>query len=290
LRRLRKDNTGYDLRNLLIGAEGSLGVITAAVLKLSPIPAGTGTAIMVVRNPQAALELLSLARAQMGESVSAFELIHRTGANFLAETMPDVRLPFDPLPEWMVLTDVGLPHGLVPSESLEQLFEAAFDQGLVTDGLVAQSQAQSAEFWTMRESIPLANRRIGAIASHDISVPLGALPEFIARGTSAINALGDFRVNCFGHVGDGNLHFNVFPPKGQSKTEFTHKKADLTRAVHDLVHDLGGSVSAEHGIGRLKVDDLSRYGDPAKLSAMRTIKAALDPAGIMNPGAVVPML
>ncbi|SMC88992.1 FAD-binding oxidoreductase [Primorskyibacter flagellatus] len=288
LRRLRKDNTGYDLRHLLIGAEGTLGIITAAALKLSPIPAGRGTAIMAVRDPASALALLSLARDQIGEAVSAFELIDRTGTDFLAEKLPDVRLPFDPMPEWMVLIEVGLPRGLVPSEALEELFVAAFDAGLVTDGLVAQSDTQRAEFWTMRESIPLANRQIGAIASHDTSVPLGALPEFIARGRKVIAAMGDFRVNCFGHVGDGNLHFNIFPPKGRNKAEFSNLKQAMTRAVHDLVHDMEGSLSAEHGIGRLKVDDLARYGDPAKLSAMRAIKSALDPAGILNPGAVLP--
>ncbi|WP_116599677.1 FAD-binding oxidoreductase [Primorskyibacter marinus] len=288
LRRLRKDNTGYDLRHLLIGAEGTLGIITAAALKLSPVPAGRGTAIMAVRDPASALALLSLARDQIGEAVSAFELIDRTGTDFLAEKMPDVRLPFDPMPAWMVLIEVGLPRGLVPSEALEELFVAAFEADLVTDGLVAQSDTQRAEFWTMRESIPLANRQIGAIASHDISVPLGALPEFITRGRKAIAAMGDFRVNCFGHVGDGNLHFNIFPPKGRNKAEFAHRKQALTRAVHDLVHDMEGSVSAEHGIGRLKVDDLACYGDPAKLSAMRAIKSALDPAGILNPGAVLP--
>ena len=287
LRRLRKDNTGYDLRNLLIGAEGTLGIITAAALKLSPIPAGRGTAIMAVRDPAAALSLLSLARDQMGETVSAFELIDRTGTDFLAETMPQVRLPFDPMPEWIVLTEIGLPRGLEPSEALEDLFAAAAEAVLVTDGLIAQSEAQRAEFWTMRESIPLANRHIGSIASHDISVPLGALAEFIRRGKDAICAEGQFRINCFGHVGDGNLHFNIFPPVGRSKKEFSNVKDGLTRIVHDLAHELGGSVSAEHGIGRLKVEDLSRYGDPAKLSAMRAIKDALDPHGIMNPGAVL---
>ena len=139
----------------------------------------------------------------------------------------------------------------------------------------------------MRETIPEANRRIGSVSSHDISVPLGALPEFIAQGNEAIAALGAFRVNCFGHVGDGNLHYNVFPPKGEQKEAFAGQRDEIKRVVHDLVHALGGSVSAEHGVGRLKVDDLERYGDPVKLSAMRAIKAALDPVGIMNPGAVL---
>ena len=158
---------------------------------------------------------------------------------------------------------------------------------MVSDGIIAQSQAQSDDFWSVREHIPEANRRIGAISSHDISVPLGALAEFITQANARIKALGDFRINCFGHVGDGNLHFNVFPVQGKTKADHLAERDGIKQAVHDLVHELGGSVSAEHGIGRLKVGDLERYGDPVKLAAMRAIKAALDPAGIMNPGAVL---
>ncbi len=287
LRRLRKDNLGYDLRDLLIGAEGTLGVITAAMLKLHPRPAGEGTALLAVPGPAAALSLLTLARAHLAEGVSAFELMHRAGLDFLTETMPDVRQPFSEPPEWLVLIDIGLAKGLDPAGALEALFSEAFEAGLVSDGMVAQSEAQREEFWNLRETIPEANRRIGAVSSHDISVPLGALPEFIARGNDAIAALGPFRVNCFGHVGDGNLHYNVFPPRGEPREAFAGQRDAIKRAVHDLVHGLGGSVSAEHGVGRLKVEDLERYGDPAKLSAMRAIKRALDPAGIMNPGAVL---
>ena len=287
LRRLRKDNTGYDLKSLLIGAEGTLGVITAAMLKLSPRPAAEGTALMVVPDPRAALALLAMARDHMGEGISAFELMHRTGLDFLAETMPQTRQPFATPPEWCVLIDIGLARGLDPAQALEALFAEALDAGLVSDGMVAQSEAQRAEFWAVRESIPEANRRIGAVSSHDISVPLGAIADFIAAGERAIAALGPFRVNCFGHVGDGNLHYNVFPPAGQGRDAFAESREAIKRAVHDLVHEMGGSVSAEHGIGRLKVADLERYGDPAKLAAMRAIKQALDPKGIMNPGAVL---
>ncbi|MEO1679957.1 MAG: FAD-binding oxidoreductase [Pseudomonadota bacterium] len=288
LKRLRKDNTGYDLRHLLIGAEGTLGVITAASLRLFPQPAAEGSAVFTVPSPEAALELLALARAHLGDGVSAFELMGAMGQRFLAEVMPEVRLPFPEIPEWMVLTDVGLPRGLEPAAALEGLFAEAFEAGLVTDGLVAQSQAQRADFWRVREGIPVANRKIGAIASHDISVPLSALPRFIAEGDRAL-APFDARVNCFGHVGDGNLHYNAFPAAGRRPAEYADVRAEISRVVHDLAHELGGSISAEHGVGRLKVDDLERYGDPAKLAAMRAIKAALDPAGIMNPGAVLRM-
>jgi FAD/FMN-containing dehydrogenase len=287
LHRLRKDNTGYDLRNLLIGSEGTLGVITAASLKLAPLPAGEGTALMVVPSPQAALKLLALARDHMGEGISAFELMERTGFTFLAETMPEVRQPFDTAPEWTVLIDVGLARGLDPAEALEALFEVALEEGLATDGLIAQSQAQRDDFWTIRETIPEANRRVGSVSSHDISVPLGAIPQFIATGNARLAELGPFRINCFGHLGDGNLHYNVFPPKGESRDAHTDRRDAIKRCVHDLVHEMGGSVSAEHGVGRLKVDDLERYGDPTKLAAMRAIKQALDPKGIMNPGAVL---
>ncbi|APE44177.1 hydroxyacid dehydrogenase [Sulfitobacter alexandrii] len=287
LTRLRKNNTGYDLRNLLIGAEGTLGVITAAALKLFPQPESTGTAIMVVPSPRAALDLLSLGRSQVGEGISAFELMNGQGFDFLTETLPDVRQPFDTPPDWCVLIELGLNGGLDAAEVLENLFVAGMEAGLVSDGLIAQSEQQAAEFWTVREQLPQANRMIGSVSSHDISIPLRALPDFIEDGLAKVAAIGEFRVNCFGHVGDGNLHYNVFPPKGRSRNDYVDEREALQRAIHDLVHEVGGSFSAEHGVGRLKVDDLERYGDPAKLFAMRAIKTALDPRGIMNPGAVL---
>ena len=289
LKRLRKDNTGYDLRNLLIGSEGTLGVITGASLKLFPRPASLGTAVFVIRDAEAALELLSLAKSQLGESISAFELMHRTGLDFLAEKLPDVRRPFGAHhPEWMILMDIGLPRGLDPQEALETLFVDAEAEGIVTDAVIAQSEAQRDEFWAVRERIPEANRLIGAVSSHDVSVPLGELPGFIARVRQAIAQVGDFRINCFGHVGDGNLHFNVFPPEGRSRDEFLDETKAIKRLVHDIAAELGGTFSAEHGVGRAKKADLERYGDPVKLAAMRAIKDALDPKGIMNPGAVLP--
>ncbi|MFK7868325.1 MAG: FAD-binding oxidoreductase [Roseobacter sp.] len=287
LKRLRKDNTGYDLRNLLIGSEGTLGIITAASLKLFARPQSQGTAVFTVTTPEAALKVLALARDLLGEAVTAFELISGQGLSFLEEKLPDVRQPFEAAPDWSVLIELGLSGGLEAHSSLEQLFEAALEAGFVTDGVIAQSEQQRRDFWTLREQIPVANRAVGAIISSDISVPMGAIPDFIAAGPARIAAIGAFRVNCFGHVGDGNLHYNIFPMAGGRKEDHANQRGALQRAVHDLAHELGGSVSAEHGIGRLKVDDLERYGDPAKLSAMRAIKAALDPLGIMNPGAVL---
>jgi FAD/FMN-containing dehydrogenase len=287
LTRLRKNNTGYDLRHLLIGAEGTLGVITAAALKLFARPAQTGTAMLVVQSPAAALELLSLTRGLFGEMISAFELIHRQGFDFLSEVMPEVRQPFETPPEWCVLVELGLAEGMAPMEALETLFSASSDAGLVHDGVIAASTAQSQGLWAIRENIPEANRRIGSVSSHDISVPLGAIPEFIETAGAQLRAMGDFRINCFGHVGDGNLHYNVFPQVGRSRADHENQRSAIKTCVHDLVHQLGGSISAEHGIGRVKVTDLEIYGDPAKLSAMRAIKGALDPLGIMNPGAVL---
>ena len=171
---------------------------------------------------------------------------------------------------------------------LEAALMAALEAGVVDDVLVAQSEAQRAVFWGVRESIPEANRLIGAISSHDISLPASRLGEFVARGGAAVAALEpELRINCFGHLGDGNLHYNVFPPRGRSRKLYDSLREPVKRAVHDLVHALGGSVAAEHGVGRLKVADLVRYGDPAKLAAMRAIKKALDPLGILNPGAVL---
>ncbi|MCV6596219.1 MAG: FAD-binding oxidoreductase [Mangrovicoccus sp.] len=287
LKRLRKDNTGYDLRNLLIGAEGTLGVITAASMRLYPRPRSVGVALFTVPDPQAALRLLRLARDHVGEAVNAFELIHRQSFEFLSETLPDLRQPWAAPPEWAVLVELGLSGAGQADEVLATLFEAALADDLVRDGVIAQSQQQQAALWALRESIPEANRKIGSIASHDISLPLGEIAAFVARAPKALARLGTFRINCFGHLGDGNLHYNIFPPQGQSRGAYDVQRAEITRVVHDLVHEHGGSISAEHGIGRAKAADLERYGDPAKLAAMGAIKAALDPAGIMNPGAVL---
>ncbi len=287
LKRLRKDNTGYDLRDLLIGSEGTLGVITAASLRLFAQPESSGAALMVVPDPAAALALLGLAQKHCGETISAFELISGTGLQFLAQTMPDLRQPFDKAPEWMVLIDLGVGCGQDANAMLEGLFMAANQAGLVGDGLVAQNEAQRGQFWAVRESIPAANKHIGSIVSNDISLPLSALPDFIKRGADKLAKIGAFRINCFGHLGDGNLHYNMFPAQGRSRDEYEHLRGEIKQCVHDLVAQYGGSFSAEHGVGRMKVDDLARYADPAGLAAMRAIKMALDPHGIMNPGAVL---
>ncbi len=288
LKRLRKDNTGYDLRHLLIGSEGTLGVITAASLRLFTPPADEATALLAVASPQAALDLLAMAQARLPGMVQAFELIHANGPHFLSETGMAGRFPLAQIPEWMVLIELGLAAGFgAASDHLEALFIQGSEAGLCQDGVLAQNAGERDAMWRMREDIPHANRRIGAIASHDISLPLSEIPGFLARMPGLLEAFGPLRINAFGHLGDGNLHYNIFPAKGRTKADYAGVKGSITSAIHDQVDALGGSVSAEHGLGRLKAGDLVRYGDPGKVAAMRAIKAALDPHGILNPGAVL---
>ena len=287
LKRLRKDNTGYDLRHLLIGAEGTLGIITAAALRMVPRPAAEVTALLVVPDPAAALRLLTLCQNRLPGMISAFELISRMGFSFLAETMPEVVCPFPTAPQWSVLLELGLPSAFEPEAVMAGIYAEADEAGLVLDGVIAASEAQRTALWRIRETIPAANRKIGAISSHDISLPLAAVPDFLLRADAALARLGEWRINCFGHLGDGNLHYNVFPMPGRSREGHASQRDAIKTCVHDLVHEMGGSVSAEHGIGRLKVGDLERYSDPGKLAAMCAIKAALDPLGILNPGAVL---
>ena len=287
LKRLRKDNTGYDIRNLLIGSEGTLGIITAACLKLFPKPKETITGLLEISSPEIAIKTLSDLQAKLDSSITAFELIHKQSYNFLSEVCPDVKIPFNKHPEWSILIELS---GGVGSNLESRLFEGIEElliKGLINDALIAQSEKQAKEFWNLRENIPEANRRIGSISNHDISLPISLIPKFIDEMPDAMVHLGDLRINCFGHLGDGNLHYNVFPPHGKNKNDYQHLREEIKTIIHDKINEFGGSVSAEHGIGRLKIDDLEKYGDPIKLMAMRSIKNAIDPKGIMNPGAVL---
>ena len=289
LKALRKDNTGYDLKSLLVGSEGTLGIITAATLKLFPLPGETVTAMLAVPSPAAALELFHRLRSRLDDTLTAIELISGQGTAWLAEFYPDRPDPLAGNPPWRVLLEATGPADSGLAERAEAALGAALEAGLATDGAVAASEAQRAEMWWMREALPEGNRRVGSVSAHDVSLPLGAIPRFVEEGEAAVAALDPaLRVNCFGHLGDGNLHYNVFPPAGRRAVDYRGQAEPIRRAVHDLVDGLGGSISAEHGIGRMKRDELVRYGDPAKLAAMRAIKAALDPEGILNPGAVLP--
>ena len=282
LKRLRKDNTGYDIRNLMIGSEGSLGVITAAVLQLYPVPAARHTAFVAVPTPKAALELLHAVEGQLAGAVTSFELIHRTGFEFLAETGFSLKPPVES-DNWTVLLEICGQARLV--NDLEALLSGALEKGQITDAVIAQNEAQRAHFWAVRETIPEANKRIGSISSHDISVPVSDVPAFIVQARKAVSPA--LRINCFGHMGDGNLHYNIFPPIGGNRADYAEDRADIARTIFDIVAEYGGSFSAEHGVGRLKVADLERYADAGKITAMRRVKSALDPRGIMNPGAVL---
>ena len=291
LKLLRKDNTGYDLRHLLIGSEGTLGVITAAVLRLFPRPVEVGTAFCAAPSPEAALALLHHLRERLGETVSAFELIGGTGIGFLEETGLDARCPLAEIPEWSVLTECGSGAGSEMAGRLEAALGEAMERGLVTDAALAQSEGQRAAMWKLRETLPEANRKVGAVSNHDVSVPMSRVARFLDEAEAAVQAVAPgVRINCFGHFGDGNLHWNVFPERGRRAADYADRRDAIKRAVHDLVDAHGGSISAEHGLGRLKPKDFARYGDPAKIAAMRAIKAALDPRGVMNPGAVLPPL
>ena len=197
-----------------------------------------------------------------------------------------MRQPWPEPPEWSVLLHLGLSGSQQSEQVFEDLFENASE--VILDGVIAQSRKQSKELWSLREAIPLANRAIGAICSFDISVPLSEIPNFISSAGLRTKKFGKLRTNCFGHLGDGNLHYNIFPPQGASAKDYHEIKNDLEGELHSLTHEMGGSISAEHGVGRLKVTDLERFCDPVKMALMHTMKKALDPLGILNPGAVLP--
>ena len=288
LSRVVKDNMGYDLRHLLIGSEGTLGIITAASLRLHPPTPERATAWIAVASPSDALALLQHLRARLGGTISAFELLASEGLAFLREKLPQVAVP-GLGGEWFVLTEAADGPGADVADRLENALAEALEAGMASDALIAQNAAQRDAFWTVRETIPEANRLIGSISSHDISLPPARLAAFIDEARRALGDLDpEMRINCFGHLGDGNLHYNVFPAKGRSRAEYDGLREAVKLLVHDMTHAAGGSVGAEHGVGRLKSGDLVRYGDPAKLATMRAIKAALDPHGILNPGAVLP--
>ena len=285
LSRLRKNNTGYDLRHLLIGSEGSLGIITAASLKLVSRPKFEMTALLAVKNPASALKLLNIVKDLFGESVSAFELISGQGLLFLYEIFPNLRQPWSKPPAWSVLLQLDFFGDIFIGSCFDKLYEYAGD--LLLDGVTAQSLQDSKDLWELREKIPLANKKIGAICSHDISLPLSEIDDFVRTMTAEIQKLGPLRLNCFGHLGDGNLHFNIFPPAAEPAESYEHLREQLYRRVHQRVHSLGGSISAEHGIGRLKLNELEEFADPTKLNIMRALKKTLDSKGILNPGAVL---
>ena len=286
LSRLHKDNTGYDLKNLVIGSEGTLGIITAATMKLFSKPKDRSVALIAVGSPKDALRLLSEAKDYFGETISAFELINKMGIQFLKETGLNFKFPLSAIPEWMVLLEIGHPVRFGTEKNINDFFENILSSSLALDGALAENMRQQNDLWAIRENIPEANRRIGSVSSHDISLPLSEVSDFVEQARIEISKLGQFRINCFGHLGDGNLHFNIFPEKGNNREIYNDIRPTVKTVIHDLVHKYGGSVSAEHGIGRLKTNDLIKYSDPIKLKFNNSIKKAMDPNGILNPGVI----
>lgn len=288
LNALKKDNTGYDLRDLLVGAEGTLGIITAASLKLYPLPRDYETAIVNLDSPETGLALFKLMRERVGGRLNAFELVPRIGLDFqMRHGMLDMDPTASPAP-WYALVEVTVMAGNTAG-ALQDALEAALENGLIADAALAESLAERNRMWAFREQMSESQIPEGASIKHDVSVPLAAVPRLIAECSAAAEKLvPGIRPVPFGHMGDGNIHFNFSQPEGADPKAFM---AQYDEAMHDVIYDivlkLGGSVSAEHGIGQLKVDLLEKVKDPVALEMMRTIKSALDPNGILNPGKMV---
>jgi FAD/FMN-containing dehydrogenase len=286
LRGLRKDNTGYDLKQLFIGAEGTLGLITAAVLKLFPLPRVRLTAWLAVADPAAAVRLLRQLRGRGGERVTAFEIVARPALDLVLRHIPGARDPLAQKHDWQVLVELSDSHA---DADLHGLFEAVvaddLAQGHVLDAVVAASEAQAEALWALRENISEAQKREGISIKHDIALPVSRIAEFIARANALLaQNFPGVRIVCFGHIGDGNLHYNQSKAAAQDNADFIERSAAVNRVVHDLVAALGGSISAEHGLGQLKREEILRYKSDVEMVLMRTVKQALDPSGILNPG------
>ncbi|MFH1872986.1 MAG: FAD-binding oxidoreductase [Pseudomonadota bacterium] len=284
LRGLRKDNTGYDLKHLFIGAEGTLGLITAATLKLFPRPRTHATAWVALPDPAAAVRLLGRLRDAAGDNVTAFEIVGRAALDLVLEHIPNARDPLAGKPRWQVLIELsGARDDL--GVTLEQALQAAAEAGVIDDAVLAASEAQAAALWALRENVSEAQKIEGVSIKHDIAVPVSRIAEFIARADAALQvAFPEVRIVCFGHIGDGNLHYNQSRSDAQSNADFIAQTGAVNRIVHDLVHQLGGSISAEHGLGQLKREEVLRYKSGTEMDLMRALKQALDPRGLMNPG------
>ncbi|WP_100965470.1 FAD-binding oxidoreductase [Bosea sp. FBZP-16] len=288
LRQLRKDNTGYDLKNLFIGSEGTLGIITAAVLKLFPLPAARATAFLAVPDPEAALALLNKAKASAGGTLTTFEIMPRIGLDFVVRHASGARDPLSEPSPWYVLMEVSAQAETGLSDAVEAFLGEALEEGLVIDAVLAGSLGQRADLWKLREMLSEVQTHEGGSIKHDVSVPIQATPEFLKRAIAAVEALvPGCRPVPFGHLGDGNIHFNVSQPVGADKAAYLAGWGAMNEAVHAIVTELKGSISAEHGIGRLKRSLLPGVKDPVELDLMRTVKAALDPKGLLNPGSVL---
>jgi FAD/FMN-containing dehydrogenase len=289
LRALKKDNTGYDLRDLFIGAEGTLGVITAAVLKLFPAPRGHETIYAGVDSPETALKLFRLAQDYCGPSLTGFELMPRIGIEFTTRHIEGVRDPLSEPHPWYVLIDISSGQSQEAArDMLEGLFVAADEKGYIRDAAAAETEGQRQAFWNLRESMSWAQKPEGGSIKHDVSVPVGQVPEFLALADDAVlKAMPGARIVAFGHMGDGNIHYNISQPPGADTQAFLARWKEMNEIVHSIVLKLNGSISAEHGIGQLKRDELAAIRSPVEIALMHRIKHAFDPKGIMNPGKVI---
>ncbi len=285
---LRKDNTGYDLKQWFIGAEGTLGIITHAVLRLYPQPQQRSTAWLALETPEDAVILLKELRATCGE-ISAFEIISASALHLVEQHLSPLASPLQPIPRWSLLVELEqFSPGDNPQEQIENALARALADQRIQAALIAQSERESSTFWSLRELISEAQKREGISIKHDISVPVSRIPDFIRQSGEKLSAVyPGIRIVCFGHVGDGNLHYNLSFADVVRNTELIRQTPEVNRIVHDIVHALQGSISAEHGIGQLKVGELERYKDPVALDLMHRIKATLDPHDRMNPGKVL---
>jgi len=286
LRGLRKDNTGYDLKHLFIGAEGTLGLITAAVLKLFPLPRASATAWAALPDPAAAVALLARLRARCGERVSAFEIVGRPALDLVLAHIPEARDPLEASHDWQALVELtDIDASANPGAMLETLLADEIEAGRLLDAVIAQNEAQVQALWNLRENISAAQKIEGLSIKHDISVPISNIATFIARADAALEqAFPGVRIVCFGHIGDGNLHYNLSKPATKENRAFIAETEAINMIVHDLAHGLGGSISAEHGLGQLKRVEIRRYKSEVEMDLMRAVKLALDPLGLMNPG------
>jgi FAD/FMN-containing dehydrogenase len=289
LRGLRKDNTGYDLKQLFVGAEGTLGIITAAVLKLFPLPRSYATAIVAVDDPKSSVELLSLLRARCGERITGFELMSRICLDLVLKHIPGSREPLPQKHPWHVLVELSdSTEGPALDALLQDTLEAAVEVGLLRDAAIASSETQRADFWKLRENVSEAQKLDGVSIKHDVSVPVSRVPELIERATVELERkFPDIRIVAFGHVGDGNIHYNCSKSERDEASSFAHLAPDVNHVVYEVVRSLGGSISAEHGLGVLKRDEIRLYKSELELDLMRSIKRSLDPHGLMNPGKVL---
>ena len=287
LRTLRKDNTGYDLKQLFIGAEGTLGIVTAAALKLSPKPARRCTAIAAVGDVPSAVLLLARLQEETNGLLNAFELLSRSGLELVLQHIPGTKEPFGAPSPWYVVCEASGAIGV--EAAFRKALEAALEDGVIGDAVIAENEAQRAALWKLRESMSEAQKKDGPSLKHDVSVPVSAAADFIVTGIEAVaEVLPDARPVPFGHLGDGNLHFNFQAAHGADMAQFLARWDEIARIVHDVVHDYGGSFSAEHGIGVMKRADLKRYKSATEVDLMRALKRTLDPKNILNPGKLIP--